>query len=402
MPLASTPPRFVTLVLLTASATLTLNMFLPSLPSIARDLDADLATVSIAVSGYLAMTAMVLLVVGPLSDRIGRRPVVLGVIVLFTLASFLCALAEDIVTFLVFRMLQAGMISGYAMSLAIVRDVSSEQKAAGLLGYISMSMAVAPMLGPMVGGLIDSTFGWRANFHAYSLIGLCLLALCLLDLGETRISRPREAGGRKLQALDLLREPGFWACALCTALSTGAFYIFLTGAPLVAVSAFGLTTAQLGVGLGSITAGFMTGGFLATRLARHFPPVTMMLMGRFVACIGLAAGLVIHLAGSSSVLLFFGSTIFVGLGNGITMPGSNASALSVRPDLAGSAAGVLGAMTVAFGAILTALTGTVLSQVPAADMLLLLMLGASGAGLLSAYWALKLGVGKPAIEAQTA
>lgn len=383
---ATTPPRLITLILLTAFSTLTLNMFLPSLASIATDLQADYALVSLAVGLYLGVTAVVQLVVGTLSDRIGRRPVLLGAISLFMVASVVCALAEDVWTFLIFRMLQGGMIAGYAMSLAIVRDTNEERKAASLIGYISMAMAVAPMLGPMLGGLLDTVFGWRANFWFYAASGLMLLVVCWVDLGETHDPSRAHGVNRWDETRALLGSRRFWGFSLCTAFSTGAFYIFLAGAPLVAMATFGVSTATLGVFIGSITAGFMTGGFIAGRLAPRYEPTTMMIAGRVIACTGLSCGLALVLLGTVTPLTYFGSTIFVGLGNGITMPSSNAGAVSVRPKLAGTAAGFNGALTVASGAVLTTLTGVLVGGDSAAATLLGLMLTASFLGLLAALW----------------
>ncbi|MEL7471307.1 MAG: multidrug effflux MFS transporter [Pseudomonadota bacterium] len=383
---ATTPPRLITLILLTAFSTLTLNMFLPSLASIATDLQADYALVSLAVGLYLGVTAVVQLAVGTLSDRIGRRPVLLGAISLFMVASVICALAQDVWTFLIFRMLQGGMIAGYAMSLAIVRDTNEERKAASLIGYISMAMAVAPMLGPMLGGLLDTVFGWRANFWFYAASGLMLLVVCWVDLGETHDTSRAHGVNRWDETRALLGAGRFWGFSLCTAFSTGAFYIFLAGAPLVAMATFGVSTATLGVFIGSITAGFMTGGFIAGRLAPRFEPTTMMIAGRVIACTGLACGLVLVLLGTVTPLTYFGSTIFVGLGNGITMPSSNAGAVSVRPKLAGTAAGFNGALTVASGAVLTTLTGVLMGGESGAATLLGLMLMASFLGLLAALW----------------
>lgn len=385
-----TPPHLATLVLLTAFSTLSLNMFLPSLANIAVDLDADYATVSLAVAGYLAVTAIIQLFVGPLSDRIGRRPVLLVALASFSLASVACSLAQDVWAFLIFRMFQGGIISGYALSMAIVRDTTSERKAAGLIGYISTAMAIAPMLGPMLGGVLDTAFGWRANFYFYAVSGLLLLLLCWVDLGETRPTRSNQSGTSPENVRTLVREPLFWANSLCGAFSTGAFYIFLTGAPLVAKSEFGVTTAQLGFYIGTITVGFMFGGFLSGRFAPRFEPTTMMLAGRLIACVGLATGLTAMLAGYMTPIIFFGSTIFVGLGNGLTMPSSNASAMSVRPNLAGSAAGLNGALVVTGGAVLTTLTGLILPQEGAGMVLHILMLVASGAGLLSVLWVMRL------------
>nr|WP_299955297.1 multidrug effflux MFS transporter [uncultured Roseobacter sp.] len=387
---ARNPPALVTLILLTAFSTLSLNMFLPSLASIAADFDAPYAIVSLAVAGYLALTAVIQLVAGPLSDRIGRRPVLLASLLVFTGASVVCATASDIWTFLAFRMLQGGIITGYALSLAIVRDTTCERRAAGLIGYISMAMAIGPMLGPMLGGVLDTAYGWRANFYFYAVSGVGLFAICWIDLGETKPVRASAIGGRTESMRDLLKEPLFWAFSLCSAFSTGAFYIFLTGAPLVAFAQFGVTTAELGVFIGTITVGFILGSFIAGRLAPKYAPTSMMMAGRLIACLGLSAGIVVTLAGVTSPLFFFGSTIFVGIGNGITMPSSNASTMSVRPNLAGSAAGLNGALVVAGGAVLATVTGRALPAEEPALILLILMLAASAAGLVSVLFAIQL------------
>jgi MFS transporter, DHA1 family, multidrug resistance protein len=180
---ATSPPRLLTLVLLTALSVLSLNMFLPSLPGIASDLEADYALVSLSIAGYLAITALLQLVMGPLSDRFGRRPVLLTGLAVFVLASLVCALATDIWTFLAFRVLQGAIISGAALSRAVIRDMVPAQEAASLMGYVAMAMAIAPMLGPMLGGALDQLLGWRASFFTFFALGIAVFGLCWADLG---------------------------------------------------------------------------------------------------------------------------------------------------------------------------------------------------------------------------
>ncbi|WP_416896220.1 MAG: multidrug effflux MFS transporter [Minwuia sp.] len=385
---ASSPPRLPTLILLTALAILTLNMFLPALAHMAEALETDYATASLSIGGYLAVTAVVQLFAGPLSDRIGRRPVVLGALAIFIAASAGCAMAGSIEVFLAFRVLQAVVISCFAMSMAIVRDTTAEQKAAGLISYITMAMAVAPMLGPVLGGALDTLLGWRANFWFYAAAGVAMLLLAWADLGETR--QHKGPGQRKGGYLELLAEPRFWGFALCTMSSTGAFYTFIAGAPLVATETFGITSATLGMIIGSITAGFMFGSFLSGRLTRRFEVTTMMLLGRIVACIGLSVGLAAVLGGHVELWSYFASTIMLGLGNGLTMPSAHAGILSVRPDLAGTAAGFNGALTVAGGAVLTTFTAVVLVRTDPPAMLLAIMLALSVAGLAATLWVRRL------------
>ena len=182
---ATSPPKMLTLVLLTALSVLSLNMFLPSLSNMAQDFQTDYALVNLSIAGYLAITAVLQLIMGPLSDRYGRRPVLLAGLAIFVLASLGCALATDIWIFLGFRILQGAIISGAALSSAVVRDMVPAREAASLMGYIAMAMAIAPMLGPMFGGALDQLFGWRASFWAFVGLGAAVLVLCWVDLGET-------------------------------------------------------------------------------------------------------------------------------------------------------------------------------------------------------------------------
>lgn len=385
---ATSPPRLPTLVLLTGLSVLSLNMFLPSLANIAAELQADYSLISLSVGGYLGVTAVLQLVMGPLSDRFGRRPVLLAALAVFVVASLGCMLATDIRVFLGFRMLQAVMISGWALSMAVIRDTVPEREAASRIGYVAMAMAVAPMLGPVLGGVLDELFGWRSSFLVFAGLGAAVLILCWVDLGETH-KMPSETFGKQLRAYpELFRSGRFWGYAMCMMFSTGAFYVFLTGAPLVSETVLVLSPAMLGFYMGTITAGFLLGSFLSGRYAKRFPLTTMMIAGRLVASAGLALGLVGFLAGYVHVLLLFGATVFAGLGNGLTMPSANAGALSVRPGLAGSASGLAGALTVGGGAVLTSITGAILTGEHGASQLLGIMLFSSLMALATALYVL--------------
>lgn len=383
---AKSPPRFVTLVLLTGLSVLTLNMFLPSLPSIAADLEAVYTLVSLSVSGYLAMTAALQLIIGPLSDRFGRRPVLMACVALFTLASLGCAMATNIWVLLGFRVFQGAIIAGYTLSLAVIRDTMSPQKAAGLIGYVSMAMAVAPMIGPVIGGALDELYGWRASFVTLFVLGAVALAVCWYDLGETNKS-PSDTLMTQIGTYpELVRSKRFWGYALCMTFSTGAFYSFLAGAPLVAEALFEMSPSVLGFYMGTITAGFMLGSFFAGRYAQRYSLTTMMITGRISACVGLTAGLALYSAGIVNVASFFGATVFLGFGNGLTIPSSNAGALSAVPNLTGSASGLSGALTVGGGALLMTITGTILTERNAAYAVLSMMLLCAFIGLIAALY----------------
>lgn len=383
---ARTPPRMITLILLAAISVLSLNMFLPSLTHMAADFDVDYALINLSVAGYLAVTAVLQVVMGPVSDRFGRRPVLLASLVVFTVASLGCLWATNIWIFLGFRMLQGAVVSAMALSRAVVRDMFSAQEAAGVLGTITMVMAVAPMLGPSFGGLLDQWFGWRASFAAFAVMGGALGLLVWADLGETNLD-PSETFAKQFRSYpELLRSRRFWGYAMCLAFSIGAFYSFIGGMALVAEAEFDLSTAQVGIGMGSITGGFAFGNFLSSRLSRRYALSTMMILGRLSACVGLVGGLILLAFDVVGVFTYFGAVIFVGIGNGLTLPACTVGAMSVRPRLAGSAAGLSGALMVAGGAVLTSITGSVLTPENGAWLLLVIMLVSAFLGLLAAYY----------------
>ena len=377
MPAASKPPHLLTLILVTALAVLSLNLFLPSLARIAEDFSVTYAQVNLALGGYLALSALLQLVMGPLSDRFGRRPVMLASMAVFALASIGCVLAESFWTFLAFRLLQGMVVAGQVVSRAAIRDMYSTKEAASKLGYVTMAMALAPMLGPMLGGALDMAFGWRSGFVLYAALGLGLLALCWGDWGETNFQRASTFGKQMQSYPELLTSRRFWGYSLCMAFSIGGFYAFITGAPLVAEAWFDLSPAMLGLGIGIITGGFMVGNFITGRLAQRVSLNTLILAGRLSAILGPVAGLALFAAGLGHELVFFGAAICVGFGNGLTVANASAGLMSVRPHLAGSASGLSGALTVAVGAVMTTLTGVLVTPEAAPLIVLTIILCAS-------------------------
>ena len=150
-----TPPHIATLVVIAGLSALNMNPILPSLPGIATYYQADYALVQLAVSGYLGVTGLLQLIIGPLSDRYGRRPVMIASLMIFLVATALAPFAPTIETFLAIRMLQAGVVSGMVLSRAIVRDIVGTDQAASMIGYVTMGMTLAPMIGPALGGIME-------------------------------------------------------------------------------------------------------------------------------------------------------------------------------------------------------------------------------------------------------
>jgi DHA1 family bicyclomycin/chloramphenicol resistance-like MFS transporter len=385
---ASSKPRLSTLILLSALAILPITFFLPSLPGMAAEFDVAYGVMGLSLAAYAGVSACLQLVLGPLSDRFGRRPVILGSLAIFIVATIGCALAQDAGTFLACRMVQAIIAPTYAVSLAAIRDTTSREQAAAQFGYLAMAWAIAPMLGPTIGGLLDQALGWRASFYVLALFGAAVLVLCWFDLKETNRTPSNTIAEQYRAYPELFGSKRFWAYCVCMAFSVGAFYAFLAGAPLAA-SAFDLSPAMLGLYMGSITGGFMVGSFLAGRLAHRLPATTLLIAGRIVACAGLVLGLFLYAAGIVHVLALFGPCLFVGLSNGLTQPAANVGAISVRATQIGSAAGLAGAITVAGASVMAAVAGAVLTEENARSGLLLVMLASAvvalGAALLARH-----------------
>jgi len=376
-----TPPHVVTLVLMTGVPALNMNMMIPSLPSLAGHYGADYGIVALSISGYLALTAVLQLVFGPLSDRFGRRPVVLGCFLVFLVATLGTMAAPSIGLFLLCRMLQAPVSAGLTLSRAVVRDMVPPEEAASMIGYVTMGMALIPMVVPMLGGFLDQLFGWQSVFAFTFVFGLAVTALLWADLGETNRTPSSSMMAQVAAYPELLRSPTFWGFSATAALGSGTFFAFLGGGPWVATHVLGMSPAAFGFYFGFISAGYVLGNFLSGRYARRFGLGGMMLAGGLVATAGVLLGLGLLAAGIVTPLAFFGAILFVGAGNGLLLPSANAGIVSVQPHLAGSASGLGGALLVGGGAAMSVLGGALLGPGTGAWPLLWVMLATSSLGL---------------------
>lgn len=382
---ATTAPRRATLILMTAVSVLTLNLFLPSLPSMAAEFGVSYGAISMAIAGYLFLSAALTLLLGPLADRFGRRPVLLGTFTIFALASAGAAITQDYVLFLVFRMCQAVCATGSTLSRAIVRDMYPPGKGTSVLGYIAMAMAVAPMIGPLIGGVMEETLGWRSVFWLFAALGALCVTVIYLDLGETASGTAKTNAEQVQGYKDVTRAAAFWTNTLVLGFSISAFFVFLAGAPLVAGEVYGLSPSFVGFVMGATALGYFLGSFVTGRIAERVPLGTMMIWGRWVGMIGPVSALLLVLSGWDTPYLVFGLMVTLGAANGISLAAANTGAMSVRPDLAGSAAGLSGAIATAMGAVFSALTGALLTP-QNGDWLFCLLLVLMCAGALAASY----------------
>ncbi|MYM54325.1 multidrug effflux MFS transporter [Thalassovita mangrovi] len=378
-------PRLLTLILLTSLSVMSLNMFLPSLSRIAADFGAPYSVVSLSIGGYLAVSAVLQLVMGPVSDMVGRRPVILAGLAVFTLASVGCALAGDIWVFLGFRMLQAGVVSGMVLSRAVIRDVAEPAEATRLLAVVGSAMALAPLLAPVLGGALGDLFGWRSNFWVFAVSGAALLVLSWVDLGETNLTPQNSFRAQFRSYPELLRSGLFWAYCGCLIFSIGGFYAYLAGAPQVGEKAFGLSPSALGLMMGATAVGFMVGNLVSTRLGPRLGTMAMILAGRWASLAGTVGAMALLAVGLFHPAVLFGGAVMLGFGNGLTLPGANVGVMSVAPRLAGSASGLSGTLTLAVGAALTPLVSALVVGPLGVYVLLGAMAASSLAGVIAAY-----------------
>ncbi len=382
----TTPPHIVTLILVSGAGALTMNIFLPSLPSMADYFRADYAVVQLALSAYLASTAIVQLFIGPLSDRYGRRPVILVALAVFLVSTVVCFLTTNIWIFLVFRIIQATIASGFALSRAIVRDMVPTEQAASMIGYVTMGMALVPMIGPLIGGYLEEAYSWHASFYFLFVFGLIVFLAIYLDLGETNQDRSSSFSEQFRTYPELLRSRRFWGYSFTAAFGSGAFFAFLGGGPWVATNVLGLSPSRLGQYFMFVAGGYMFGNFLSGRYSTSLGTNRMMVLGSIVASAGMLLSIILFELGYLYPLSFFGPMFFVGVGNGLVLPNANAGMVSVRPRLAGSASGLGGAMMIGGGAGLSVFAGYLLEPGSNGMPLLILMFSSVFAGILSALY----------------
>lgn len=356
------PPHLVTLVGATAVSALATNVFLPSLPGIARYFSTDYAVAQLMISVYLAATAVLQLAIGPASDRFGRRPVMLACLAIFVLGSAAAIWAPTIELLLVARVLQSFSAAGMVLARAIVRDTVEADEAASRIGYITMGMALVPMIAPTIGGALEEIYGWQASFALMFGFGVVALGLVYLDLGETNRATSASMMAQVRTYPQLFGSARFWGYAFTCAFATGAFYVLIGGGPFVAAVLLGLRPSQFGLYYGMLSAGYVAGNFLCGRYSRRIGLNRMMFAGNVVMTLGVLISFALYAAGARHAMALFGPLVLLGIGNGMTLPNANAGIVSVRPHLAGSASGLGGSLQLGVSAVISSVAGLAVTE----------------------------------------
>jgi DHA1 family bicyclomycin/chloramphenicol resistance-like MFS transporter len=357
-----TMPPIWLLTLLTGAGPFTMQVLIPVLPALSGHFAVPYASAQLTLTVYLVGIALGQLIYGPLSDRFGRRPLLLAGLCVYLLASIAASLAPTIGILIGARAIQAaGACAGMVMTRAMIRDVFPRDQAASKIGFVMMGMTVAPMMAPLVGAELQALFGWRATMLACATFGLLLLVLVLRHLRETlREPQPLPGlvgiGGAYVS---LFRIHSFRCYSIVTACSSGVFFSFMAGAPRVLVEGLGHTPRAYAIAFMGISISFALGSFLAGRHTAKRGVRQMHQAGLIETTLGAALSVLTLATLPLSLPLFFAPVLLVGIGNGISQPNSMAAAISVQPRLAGTASGVVGATQMAFGALMTMVTGLV-------------------------------------------
>ena len=345
----------VVLALLTALGPLSTDMYLPSLPTIARDFGASTAQTQLTLSAFLLGFAVGQFVYGPVSDKIGRRPVLLIGLGLFVLASLACAAAGSIETLVGARFVQALGASGpIVLGRAIVRDLYEGPRAGRELSRMGSIMGTVPAVAPILGGVLHEAFGWRSTFMACIVFSLALAAIVATRLPETIRSR----SPAPLSFLTILRgfgrllqHPGYRVYVGLSTLAYGGLFSFISGSSFVLQGVYGLAELAYAFSFAFMVLGFIAGTFLAQRIVGRRGLDGTIRLGVMALAAGGGTMLVLVALGVPTSFAVTGPMAVYAIGVGLTMPQSMASAMMPFPDRAGAASSLLGICQMTFAAL---------------------------------------------------
>jgi MFS transporter, DHA1 family, multidrug resistance protein len=359
---------FLLLVGLSTASPFAMNSMLPALPAITRYYETSYGVAQLALTLSLVSFGLAQLFLGPLADRYGRRPVMLIGFSAFVVGSIIAAAAPTITIMILGRIIQAaGGSAGLVLGRTIAHDVYGRSRAASVIGYLTMAMALAQMLAPWAGGIIEHTLHWRAIFWLMAASGAVLFAWAYAGLVETRLSSANTSqslGSIAVNALSLLRERNFLAAAGNMAFTAGIFFAFVGTGPHIVQEILGRTAMEYGLWCILPALGYSLGNYVSGRLSERFGPHRMIRTGMILGAAGIA--LLWLLSAWTHPAALFLPMLILAASNGLTIPSAMAMAMNATPNLAGSAAGLSGALQMLVAAVLGTLSATfaVTSAVP--------------------------------------
>ncbi len=354
-----------TLIAAAAMGPMAMQLMVPSLPAIGADFDVPLAITQLNISLAMAVMALSSLAYGPLSDRFGRRPVMLWGIALFVIGTAAAAIAPTAEALIAARAVQAiGGAAGIVVTRAMVRDVYGPDRAASMLGTLMVAIVAAPLIAVVLGGVITDRLGWRFIFYFALLVSAAVLLVGMRTLRETRTDA-RPVGSPALEVLRgyraLSRSPVFAGYALQAAFASGMFFAFMGAGSHVMIDLLGRTSTEFGVYFAVVTAVFMAANFVGGRLSRRFGTERMVLFGALWSSVAALAGLLWFAFAGLSVATLFVTSGVGSIGSGLAMPSSQAGAMNAIPHYAGTASGGAAFLHTMSGAMFAQIAGSLVT-----------------------------------------
>jgi DHA1 family bicyclomycin/chloramphenicol resistance-like MFS transporter len=360
-------PVAVLLTALAAFGPVSIDLYLPSLPAMVAVFHSTVSDVQLTLSVFIGGFAVGTLVHGPLSDRYGRRPVVLAGCILYCFASIACLFAPSIEMLTLGRFVQAlGAAAGPVIGRAVVRDVYPRKDAARLLSYMASAIAIAPAIGPLIGGWLQSVYGWQSNFVLFTAFGLCVLVASWALLSETNTHRDSTSLTpiRLAQTFGmLLRSRLFVGHSLAVSLAFGCMFSFISGAAFIIIDVMGVAEQHFGFAFLSVVAGFSSGAFLSGRLSSTLGSGRTIEIGCGVLLVGSLSGALLAWFGAGTapmpwnVISVVGPVTLVFFSGALIIPNATAQAISPYGHVAGAASSLLGFLQMGIGALVGAIVG---------------------------------------------
>ncbi|QFT32545.1 multidrug effflux MFS transporter [Roseibium porphyridii] len=346
-------PSLAVLIAVSTVNPLAMQIYLPSLAGMMIVFSATAGEIQLSMSAFFVAVAVSQLIWGPLSDQYGRRPVIIVGMTLFVIGSILCLFAPTIEALVFARILQAaGGCTGMVLGRAIVRDLYGPNQAASMIGFVTMGMAVMPTIGPAIGGLLDEFFGWQGGFVLMLILGIGALWASIYKLPETHTERTKVGPRQVVKSYtDLCREPLFWSYALTAAFSALTYFAYLGGAPYIAAGMLSLSAAEMGFYFMFVALGYIAGNFISGKFAERVGLMPMIMAGTLIGILSVSIIATFTYFNGLSAQILFLPMFLLGLGNGVCLPSALSGAVSVRPELAGSASGLTASLQVGAGAI---------------------------------------------------
>src|SRR6476620_7216352 len=342
------------LVAMTGVAPISLYILVPALPVLATTFGRDISIAQMTVSLYMVGIACSQIVMGPLSDKFGRRPVLLTGLGLMVAASVGCSFAETLPQLIAARFLQAlGGASGMVVSRAIIRDLYGRDRVGAMISLVIAVMMIAQMLSPLTGGLLETAFGWRAIFYAITAGSLCVAVAIAIALPETRRTRA-EGSGFRGDVGTLFKSRAFIGYVLCQVLASQIIFTFAGGGPYIVVTQMGRTSAEYGAWFATTGFAYLVGNLFCVRFAPRHSLEKLIWFGLALQVGGSLLNLVWSITGINQVpSVLFGTQMIVMVANAFVMNNAAAGAISVRPEAAGTAAGAMGFLQQGIGALVS-------------------------------------------------